>query len=120
MIPLPVDLQKALERDEAGWDYLGNTAIGHPDARTRSSAMRTLMAAIEKDPERKDAVRGSLEAMSNQEIAEFARTTAHYRAEDLVRNMLRTTSDSELRSRARAVLHELRRNPYQGPYTPMH
>ena len=120
MIPLSPDLQKALERDEAGWDYLGNTAIGHPDARVRSSAMRTLMAAIEKDPQRKDAVLGSLEAMSNEEIAEFARKTAYYRAEDLVRNTLRTTSDPELRSRARGVLHDLRRNPYQGPYTPMH
>jgi len=68
----------------------------------------------------KEAVLASLSAMTDDELAAFARKTAHYRAEDLVRNALRETSDRELRSRAREVLHWLRKNPYQGPYVPMH
>ena len=119
-IPLSGDLKRALGRDEAGWDYLGNTAIASSDPHVRSEAMRAIVNALDHDPEMKEQVLATLGAMSDAELAEFARKSALYRAEDLVRNALRTTSDSELRSRARNVLNELRKNPYQGQHIPLH
>lgn len=120
VIPLSGDLKKALDRDEARFDYLGNTAIGASDPRVRVEALRAVMNALDRDPEMKAAVLASLEAMTDAELAAFARNTAHYRAEDLVRNAMRETSDADLRSRARKVLHELKKNPYQGPYYQLH
>jgi hypothetical protein len=119
-IPLPPDLRKAFGKDEVGYDYLGNAAIGHQDPRIRQEALHTLMKALDQDPEMKEAVLASLGAMTDEELAAFARQTAHYRAEDLVRNALRETSDRELRSRAREVLRELRKIPFKGPRAPMH
>jgi hypothetical protein len=119
-IPLSGDLKKALGKDEAGWDYLGNTAIANQDPRIRQAAMHALVKALDQDPEMKDAVLASLNAMSAEELAAFARQNGHYRAEDLVRNVMRETSDQELRSRARDVLRELRKTPFKGPRVPMH
>ena len=75
---------------------------------------------LDDDPERKAAVFASLDAMTDEELAAFARKMAHYRAEDVVRNALRESNDGEVRTRARKVLHELRKIPYHGPLTPMH
>jgi hypothetical protein len=107
-------------KDEVGYDYLGNTAIADQDPKIRAAALKAALDALERDPERKAAVLASLEAMTDAELAEFTRKSAHYRAEDLVRMMMRETKDAEVRSRAREVLHELRKIPYHGPLTPMH
>jgi hypothetical protein len=119
-IAITGSLRLLLGRDEVGYDYLANLAIGHESARVRRAAMREIMKALDRDPERRDAVEQSLMAMTDEELAGFVRKTAHYRAEDLVRNALRESSDMELRSRARKVLQELRKHPYQGPRGPMH
>jgi hypothetical protein len=119
-IPVSGELKKALGRDEVGWDYLGNTAIAHQDPRVRQAAMHALVTALDQDPEMKDSVLASLNAMSPEELAAFARERGHYRAEDLVRNVMRETSDQELRARARDVLRELRKTPFKGPRAPMH
>ena len=119
-VPLSGDLKKALGKDEAGWDYLGNAAIGHSDPRVRAEALHAIAKALDQDPEMKAAVMDSLNAMTDEELAAFARKTMHYRAEDVVRNVLRETSDRELRVRAREVLRELRKDPYKGPHFEMH
>jgi hypothetical protein len=119
-IPVTGELAKVLGRDEVGWDHLGNTAIGHQDPRIRQAAMHALVKALDQDPEMKDSVIASLNAMSPEELAAFARERGHYRAEDLVRNAMRETSDQELRARARDVLRELRKAPFKGPRVPMH
>jgi hypothetical protein len=119
-IPLSGALKDRIQKDEVGFDYLGNTAIADPDPKIRAAALKAALDALDRDPERKAAVLASLEAMTDAELAEFARKSAHYRAEDLVRNMMRETKDGEVRSRAREVLHELRKIPYHGPLTPMH
>jgi len=116
---LPPELRKKFGKDEVGYDYLGNAAIGDQDPHPQQ-ALHTLMKALDQDPEMKEAVLASLSAMTGRQLAAFARKTAHYRAEDLVRNALRETSDRELRSRAREVLHWLRRIPTRGPTFPMH
>jgi hypothetical protein len=119
-IPLSGELKKVIGRDEVGWDYLANTAIANQDPRVRQAAMHALVKALDQDPEMKDSVMASLNAMSAEELAAFARARGHYRAEDLVRNVMRETQDQELRSRARDVLRELRKTPYKGPRGPMH
>ena len=119
-VPLTGGLRDLFGKNELGMDYLGNLAIGHENARVRREAMREIMRALESDPQRRDAVEQSLLAMTDDELAMFVRKTAHYRAEDFVRNALRETSDMELRTRARKVLLELRKNPYKGPREPMH
>jgi len=119
-IPLSGDLKKAIGKDEVGWDYLANTAIASQDPKVRAEAVKALMKALDDDPERKAAVYASLDAMTDEELAAFARKMAHYRAEDVVRNALRESNDGEVRTRARKVLHELRKIPYRGPLTPMH
>ena len=68
----------------------------------------------------KASVMDSLGAMSDAELAALARKMAHYRAEDFVKNAMRETSEMELRSRARKVLHELRKIPFKGPIVPLH
>ena len=118
-IPISGNLRTALGKEEVGYDYLANTAIGHENPTVRRAAMREMMKALDRDPDRREAVEQSLMAMTDAELASFARQTAHFRAEDFVRNALRETSDRELRSRARNVLRELRQNPYQGPRGPM-
>jgi hypothetical protein len=119
-IPLTGELRKATGHEEAGWDFLGNTAIGDPDPRVRQAAVHAMMKALDQDPEMKASVLASLNAMSAEEIASFARERTYYRAEDVVRNVMRETSDQELRSRARDVLRELRKNPFKGPRAPLH
>jgi hypothetical protein len=120
MIPVTGELQKASGKDELGWDYLGNLAIGHPDPRVRQAAMRALLKALDQDPDMKASVLTSLNAMNGQELAAFARTRTYWRAEDVVRNVLRESSDPDVRTRARDVLRELKKTPYKGPRFPMH
>lgn len=119
-VPLSGDLKKAFGKDEVGYDYLGNAAIGHKDPRVRAEALHAIAKALDQDPETKAAVIDSLKAMTDEELAAFARKTMYYRAEDVVQNVLRETSDRELRSRAREVLRELRKDPYKGPHFEMH
>lgn len=119
-IPISGELKKKIGKDEVGWDYLGNTAIGDQDPRIRQAALHALVKALDQDPEMKAAVLASLNAMSTEELASFARERAYYRAEDLVRNAIREIPDQELRSRARDVLRELRKIPYKGPREPLH
>jgi hypothetical protein len=120
--PIPVHglLREKFGKDELGWDYLGNTAIASEDPRIRAAALRALMKALDRDPEMKAEVMDALGAMSDEELAAFARKNAHYRAEDFVKNAMRETSEMELRSRARKVLHELRKIPFKGPIVPLH
>jgi len=115
MIPISGDLAKKLGKDEVGWDYLGNTALGYPDAKVRREATHVLVRALDQDPELRQATLDALNAMSDAELAEFARAVGYHMADDFVRNILQEVSDSALRSRARGVLHELRKNPYLGP-----
>ena len=119
-IPISGELRQRIGRDAAGWDYVANTAIGDQDPRIRLAAMRALMRALDADPETRDRAVASLSAMTDAELAAFARKTAHYRAEDLVRNVLREMPDRELRYRAREVLRELRKAPWKGPRFQLH
>jgi len=119
-IPLSADLRKATGKEEVGFDELGNTAIANEDPRIRRAALHAAIKAMEQDPEMMDTVLATLAAMTDEELAAFARKNAHYRAEDLVKNTLRETSDTALRSRARNVLRELRKKPYQGAIVPLH
>ena len=119
-IPISGDLKKRIGKDEVGWDFLGNTAIGDQDPRIRQAAVHALMKALDQDPEMKDQVLASLNAMSTEEIASFARERMFYRAEDVIRNVMRETTDEAVRSRARDVLRELRQNPFKGPRAPLH
>lgn len=118
-IRLTGELREAIGKDEVGWDHLGNAAIAHEDPAIRRAALHAVMQALERDPERRDLVLASLQAMTDEELAAFARRNAHYRAEDLVRNAIRETSDRELKSRAREVLRQLRQIPYTGPRVPL-
>jgi hypothetical protein len=68
----------------------------------------------------KASVLASLNAMSEAELAAFARKTTYWRAEDVVRNVLRESSDPDVRTRARDVLRELKKAPYKGPRFEMH
>jgi hypothetical protein len=120
LVPVPGNLRKALGRDEAGWDYLGNSAIAAADPRVRRETVRAIMRTLDADPDMKAQVLGALSAMSPEELAAFARKSAFYRAEDLVRNVMRETTDPDVRSRAREVLHELRRHPFKGTYHDLH
>ena len=118
--PISGDLRKATGREEASYDFLGNTAIGDKDPKIRAAALRAIMKQLDQDPDMKASVVASLTAMTDTELAAFARKTMYYRAEDVIRNVLRETSDRELRSRAREVLRELRKAPYKGPKFDMH
>jgi hypothetical protein len=77
--------------------------------------MHVLVRALDQDPELRDAAIDALNQMSDVELAEFARKIGYHMADDFVHNILLEVTDSDLRTRARGVLHELRKNPYLGP-----
>lgn len=114
-VELTGDLRQKLHQDRVAWDTLGNVALAAPDPRIRQAAMRALLQALDRDPEMKAAVRDSLSAMTTEELAAFARARAYHMAEGLVRDVLRESSDPDVRSRARDVLRELHNNPFKGP-----
>jgi len=104
----------------ANWDMLVNTAIANEDPRVRRAAVRAGMKVLQADRDLYDSVVGTAGDMSDEDLAMLARKRAHYRAEDLVKNIIRESSDREIRTRATGVLGELRKMPYQGPIVPMH
>lgn len=108
-------LKQAVGKDEAGWDYVANTAIGSDDPRVRREAVRAALRALEGDPELRAAVLAQAKSMSDADFAAFARATCYHRAEDLVRNIARETRMDEFRERARGVLRELEKRPFEGP-----
>lgn len=119
-VPLKGSVAKLFGTDQAPWDHLGNAAIAQPEARARRAAMRAMVQALEDDPEMRDQVMAALDAMTDAELAAFARARTKSRAEDFVRNVLRETPEKELRDRARGVLRELKKNPYTGPPPDFH
>jgi YD repeat-containing protein len=119
-IPLNGDLRQRLNESEARYDTLGNIALGHPDPKVRQAALRAILQALDRDPDRKAAVLDALAAMSTEELAAFARARGYHMAEALVRGVLRESSDAELRARARDVLRDLRSHPFKGPKPQYH
>jgi YD repeat-containing protein len=119
-IPLNGDLRQRLNENEARYDTLGNVVLGYPDAKTRQAAMRAILQALDRDPERKAAVMDALNAMSTEELSAFARARGYHMAEALVQNVLRESSDPQIRARARDVLRDLRNHPFKGPKPEYH
>lgn len=101
--------------DRILWDRLGNTTYGDPDEATRREAVRNAMRAVENDPEFRDAIVAAAAALTDAEMAQFVRERCYNRADELVRNIARSTDDVEFRTRARSVLRELKKIPFQGP-----
>jgi hypothetical protein len=114
-VPISGNLSKVLGKEEVGWDQLVNESYGNPDPRVRREAVRRAMKAFEDDPDLRASVLDASRNMTDAEFAAFARASCYNRAEDLVRNIARTSSIPEIRSRARDVLRLLRQNPYRGP-----
>lgn len=119
-VALNGELARTFQTDEIGMDHLGTNAIAQDDPRVRRAAVRAIVEALQQDPDMRDRVLDAVGAMSDGELAAFARSTSHHRAEDLVRNVLRETQDRELRERARAVLRELRKTPFKGARPELH
>jgi YD repeat-containing protein len=119
-IPLNGDLRKKFGKDEIRYDELGNLVLGYPDAKIREAAMRAILQALDRDPERKAAVLDALNAMTTDELMDFARARAYHNAEMLVRLLMRESSDPDVRARARDVLRDLRNHPYKGPKPEYH
>lgn len=114
--PIPVSgkLAALTGKSELNWDYLVNTAYGYEeDARVRNQAIRLGLKALEEDPELRAAALESTAAMSDTELAEFARTMCRHRAQDFVKRVARLSDRPEIRNRAVAVLRELRHQEQQ-------
>jgi hypothetical protein len=108
-IPVEGKLAELTGEHELRWDYVTNMAYGYDeDAAVRSEAVRAGLKALEADPELRDAALESTGALSNAELAEFARTICKHRATDFVKRIARHAERPEIRTRAIGVLRELR------------
>ena len=113
-VPVGERLAKTLGDTKARWDMLGNMTYGVEDPALRRAAVRAAMQAIEADRDLHAALVAAFDGVSDADLAAFARARCYHRAEDLMRNVSRETSDPDIRARAEAVLHEGKRNPFDG------
>jgi hypothetical protein len=114
-VPVDGKLADLSGQDQLNWDYLANMTYGVNDPVARRQAVRTMMRAIEADPEFKAAILSSARGVSAADFATFARATTFDRAEELMRNIARESQIPEFQQQARAVLAELRKIPFKGP-----
>jgi hypothetical protein len=108
--PVPVGgkLAELTGKSELNWDYVVNMAYGYEDdAAVRSEAVKYGLKALENDPELRARMFETTGAMSDAELAEFARTICKHNAEDFVKRVARH-ADGDIRTRAVGVLRELR------------
>jgi hypothetical protein len=111
--PVPVDgvLAELTGKNEAGWDFVLRTAINHEDPEVRLDAARAGMRAVDQSPEMQQALLKAFDAMDTAELAQFARAAmggSSEGAEALTKFIARNTRTPEFRTRARAVLRQIR------------
>jgi hypothetical protein len=114
-VPVDGKLAELFGSERVNWDLLANTAYGYQDAAVRRAAVRAAMRAIEGDAALRTALEDATRNVDSAQLADFARARCYNMAEDLVRNIARETDLPEVRTRATAVLRELKKAPYTGP-----
>jgi hypothetical protein len=114
-IPIDGAVAKRLGKTTAPWDLVTNTGIGDDDPAVRRSAVKAGVEAFEANETMRQAVVSVTGEMTDAQLAAFARAYMYHRAEDFLRNIRRETSLPDVQERARAVLRELRKIPFEGP-----
>jgi hypothetical protein len=114
-VPVEGPVAKRLGKSESPWDLLTNTAIADDDPAVRRSAVESGMRAVEANEQLRQAITSTAAAMTDAQLAAWARATMYHRAEDFMRNVRRSTTLPDFRDRSGAVLRELRKIPFEGP-----
>jgi hypothetical protein len=100
-------LAEALGADAMSLRQLVDTGLHHPYQTIRARAMRRFLGVLESDPDLGSAMLGTLAELDDAALGDLARSLAGDRAEEML-FYVATQASGELRSRAAALLEEMR------------
>ena len=111
--PVPVSgkFAQLISGDNAGWDMVVNTAYAFPDRKVRDQAVRDGLRAFENNPELRAAVMETIGTMDETDLANFTLHNCKWMCDQLVKNIARQATDRYIRTRALALLRQLRSMP---------
>ena len=101
-------LGEALGGQQASLLQLFDLSVHHADPTVRAEAARIVIGTIDTDPSLRASVLAQLNAMDDAALGAFFRSMAGDNAQEVAMQIMTTARTSELRSKASAVLQQLR------------
>ncbi|HUE31284.1 MAG TPA: hypothetical protein VMR79_10415 [Verrucomicrobiae bacterium] len=101
-------LGEAVGGHEASLLQLFDLSIHHADPSVRAEAARIVIGTIDTDPSLRATVLAQLNAMDEATLGRFFRSLAGDNAQEMVMQVMTTARTSEFRTKAAAVLQQLR------------
>src|SRR5881396_1249682 len=101
-------LGEALGGHEASLLQLFDLSVHHVDPTVRAEAARIVIGTIDTDPSLRASVLAQLNAMDDAALGAFFRSMAGDNAQEVAMQIMTTARTSEFRSKASAVLQQLR------------
>jgi len=94
--------------NEASLLQLFDLSVHHADPTVRAEAARIVIGTIDTDPSLRASVLAQLNAMDDAALGAFFRSMAGDNAQEVAMQIMTTARTSEFRSKASAVLQQLR------------
>lgn len=110
-VPVTGRLREVAGTENAGWDFVLSKASQHDDPTLRADAIRAGVRAIENHPEMREGVIGALLRMDDEQLATYVRAMARSVEDEpvpFVKSIVRYSRHSDVRSRAHALIRQLR------------
>jgi len=101
-------LGEALGGQDASLLQLFDLSVHHADPTVRAEAARIVIGTIDTDPSLRASVLAQLNAMDDAALGAFFRSMAGDNAQEVAMQIMTTARTSEFRSKASAVLQQLR------------
>jgi len=101
-------LGEALGGQQASLLQLFDLSVHHADPTVRAEAARIVIGTIDTDPSLRASVLAQLNAMDDAALGAFFRSMAGDNAQEVAMQIMTTARTSEFRSKASAVLQQLR------------